>query len=102
MMQQDGLLGKADHRAQRRFRSALGAYFATGSWVTRETALYLEGERLAKDLRVEADWEQAKAEFDALQDADHDYHLLSDAPRFDCDDCAEDTAAWWTRNMASY
>ena len=102
MMQQDGLLGKADERAQRRFRSALGAFFATGSWVTHETALYLEGERLAKDLKVELDWEQAKAEFDALQDADHDYHLLSSSPVDDCDDCAEDNAAYWTRNMANY
>ena len=98
----DGLLGMADQRAQRRFRSALGAYIATGSRVTRETALYLEGERLASNLKVELDWEQAKAEMDALQRADHDYHLLSDAPRDDCDDCAEDNAAYWTRNMASY
>ena len=60
MMQQDGLLGKADHRAQRRFRSALGAYFATGTWATRETALYLEGERLAKGLEVEAEWERIR------------------------------------------
>lgn len=102
MMQQEGLLGKADQRAQRRFHAALGAYFATGSWATPEASLYLEGERLVDGLRIEADWERTKAEMDALQSMDHDYHLLSDAPRDDCDDCAEDNAAWWTRNMASY
>jgi hypothetical protein len=46
-----------------------------------------------EDLR----WEEAKAELDAMQEADHGWHLHSGEPNDDCPDCQEATAAMWDR-----
>lgn len=101
MMHQESLILKADARAQRRLRTMVETK-TYGDPEAVEPRLYTQAERLVDALLIEMTWERQKAEFDALQSMDHDYHLLSDAPRDDCDDCAEDTAAYWARNMASY
>ena len=101
MMHQESLILKAHARAQRRMGAMVNAR-NYGDPEAIEPRLYTQAERLVDALLIEMTWERQKAEFDALQDADHDYHLLADAPRFDCDDCAEDNAAYWTRNMANY
>lgn len=78
------VLDRANSRAQRRFRKMLTAWLRTGSWDTLETRLYTQAERTTDALTVEAEWEQAKAELDALIDADREsdpavsYHFADD------------------------
>jgi hypothetical protein len=86
-MTQEGLLAKADRRAQRRLRAAVGTYLATEAWDQQQTALYHQAERLVDILSVEARWERAKAEMDYLQTHDHDWHIAANLVVGECDDC---------------
>lgn len=71
-----------NEEVQGSFRACLTAYFSTGSWNTPETSAYLDAEG---DLA----WEKAKAEFDAIQAKDHDYHEHTREWRPQtCEDCA--------------
>ena len=101
MMQQESLILRANDRAQRRLRAMVETK-TYGDPQAIEPKLYTQAERLVDSLLTELTWETRKAEVDALQEADHDYHLLSAEPRWDCDDCVEDNQAFWHRNMASY
>jgi hypothetical protein len=82
---------EADDRAQGSFAVMVNAYVKAGHiWTQPEVDEYLNRE---EDLR----WEEAKAEMDAMQEADHGWHLHSGEPNDDCPDCQEATAAMWDR-----
>ena len=83
----DGILDRANRRAQRRLRNLVVArtYSDMGS---RESRLYTQAERLVDSLQVEADWERSKAALDALMTADHDYHVEFGLTVAECEDCS--------------
>ena len=91
-----------NERVQGKFRVMLGDYLATGSWSDELVREYEEGER-----ELDLEWERAKADFDAMQDADHDYHVNEAVTFDDCADCrvlrasripeAESRALWGDR-----
>ena len=91
-MTQEGLLGQAHQRAQRRFAAMVTThdYAVPGS---RGARLYVQAERLVDSLIQEAVRERTFAEMDALLAADHDYHVLRGVDMADCDDCADVTEA---------
>ena len=87
MMQQESLIIKADARAQRRLRTMVETR-TYGDPQAREPRLYTQAERLVDALLTELTWETRKAEFDALQSMDHDYHVINGMSIPTCDDCA--------------
>lgn len=93
MMRQEGLLSRAERRAQRRFRAMLVRFFRDDTWDTPETTLYGQAERLVEALTVEAAWERQKAEFDYLQTHDHDMHVAFGVYVTECEDCCTDPEA---------
>lgn len=86
---------RADERAQEAFHACLVAYTETGSWANPATDAYLNAER-------DFEWEEAKAAMDAVQQADHDYHIYSGTPDEECDSCQEDRAEMWSNIMQPY
>lgn len=67
-----GIIGRANTRAQRRFAAMLDAHVIADPWA-RETRLYAQAERLMDSLIEQARWEHAKAELDAVLEADPEY-----------------------------
>ena len=86
---------RANLKAQEAFHACLVAYTETGSWDNPTTDAYLNAER-------DADWEEAKAAFDAIQTADHDYHLHIGQVDHDCEGCQEMSAESWSNHLAAY
>jgi hypothetical protein len=83
-------LDTVNDKAQQAFRAMLRARDEAGHWTQPEVDTYVNSER-------DLDWERAKARMDAMQSADHDYHLLSGIQYGDCAECQEASAAMWDR-----
>ena len=82
---------EATDRAQGSFSAMVNAYVKAGhTWTQPEVDEYLNREA---DLR----WEEARAEFDAMQEADHGYHLHIGEVFDDCPECQEANASMWDR-----
>lgn len=88
-MMHEGLLTRANRRAQRRLRALIIAR-TYSDMDSRESRLYTQAERLVDTLQVESEWEREKAEFDLLLAQDHDFHVINGVTVASCDDCTDD------------
>jgi hypothetical protein len=89
VMVNEGLIRKANARAQRRFHAMLEAQ-AYADAKARETILYVQSERLMDALLTELTWETRKAELDFAMSQDHDMHARFNLFVTECDICCCD------------
>lgn len=80
------VLEQANTETQRRFRAMVeaGVY---GDPNHPLTLAYVRAERQQDSVIKNAQWEAAKSAMDALQSADHDFHVLANVSVHACDDC---------------
>jgi hypothetical protein len=88
-MVREGLILKANARAQRRLRTMVETK-AYADECSRESRLYTQAERLVDALLTELTWETRKAELDLLLTHDHDMHVNYNVFVTECDDCCCD------------
>jgi hypothetical protein len=88
-MVREGLILKANARAQRRLRRMVETK-AYADECSRESRLYTQAERLVDALLTELTWETRKAELDLLLTHDHDMHVNYNVFVTECEDCCCD------------